>query len=426
VLKFITILFFFITGTYLSLGQTVNEALKKLCSDDFAGRGYVENGSAKAAAYLAAEFSKIGLKPLGNKFFQPFLMSVNTFPGKAEISIDGKKLQAGYDFLFKPYSASLKGTFQIVFISKEQLENDSLFSILANKTNWRKSIPVLDTLTFSEDKIEKRYKFLTRNGFKAPMTVFLTKNKLIWSVSREQANFTSVEALPNTINPQSKQIKVNVQTRFKSAYTLQNVLGFVPGTDYPDSSIVICAHYDHLGKMGKSLVFPGANDNASGTAMLLSLASYYAKNPLPYNLVFMAFAAEEAGLVGSKFYVDKPLFPLSQIKFLINLDLVGTGEKGITVVNGTEFKNEFDLLSRLNQEKSYFPQVLIRGKAANSDHYWFTEAGVPSFFIYQMGDYPHYHDPGDQSEILPLYAFDAMQNLLKDFFTELSKPNPDK
>ncbi len=425
-LKFITILFFFITGTYLSLGQTVNEALKKLCSDDFAGRGYVENGSAKAANYIASEFKKAGLKPLGDKFFQPFLMSVNTFPGKAEISIDGKKLQAGYDFLFKPYSASLKGSFQIVFISKEHLENDSLFSILANKINWRKSIPVLDTLTFFEDKIETRYKFLTRNGFKAPMTVFLTKNKLIWSVSREQANFASVEALPNTINRQSKQIKVNVQTVFKPSYPLQNVLGFVPGTDYPDSSIVICAHYDHLGKMGKSLVFPGANDNASGTAMLLSLASYYAKNPLPYNLVFMAFAAEEAGLVGSKFYVDKPLFPLSQIKFLINLDLVGTGEKGITVVNGTEFKNEFDLLSRLNQEKSYFPQVLIRGKAANSDHYWFTEAGVPSFFIYQMGDYPHYHDPGDQSEILPLYAFDAMQNLLKDFFTELAKPNPVK
>src|SRR4030095_9120627 len=108
-----------------------------------------------------------------------------------------------------------------------------------------------------------------------------------------------------------------------------NVLGMVPGTLYPDSFIVFTAHYDHLGRMGKKALFPGANDNASGSAMIIDLARYYAQpaNRPKCSLLFIAFAGEEAGLIGSRYYTENPILPLEQIKFLINLDLMGNGEE---------------------------------------------------------------------------------------------------
>ena len=73
--------------------------------------------------------------------------------------------------------------------------------------------------------------------------------------------------------------------------------------------------------------------------MLFELADYYTKNPPDYSIVFMAFAAEEAGLLGSRFYTENPLFPPKNIHFLINLDLIGTGSEGMTVVNGSIFSS---------------------------------------------------------------------------------------
>ncbi|MEO8762057.1 MAG: M28 family peptidase, partial [Bacteroidia bacterium] len=179
--------------------------------------------------------------------------------------------------------------------------------------------------------------------------------------------------------------------------------------------IMFTAHYDHLGMMGSKTYFPGANDNASGVSMLLNLVKYYTKNPPKYKTVFVFFAGEEAGLLGSKYFTENPPFELSKIKFLINLDLLGTGDEGITVVNATVFKSQFELLKKINAEKNYLPLVKPRDKAHNSDHYWFTERGVPSFFIYTMGGIKAYHDVYDVSKTLPLTKYKAVFNLLTDF-----------
>jgi aminopeptidase YwaD len=182
---------------------------------------------------------------------------------------------------------------------------------------------------------------------------------------------------------------------------------------------VFSAHYDHLGGLGKESYFAGANDNASGITLLLELLEHYKANPVPYSIVFMFFGAEEAGLIGSKFYVENPLFALSKIKFLTNLDLVGTGIEGITVVNATIFPKEFALIESLNKAGNYFPQVKKRGKAANSDHYFFTEKGVKSFFIYAMGGIQAYHDVDDRAETLPLSHYEAFFKLLTGFVGQM-------
>ncbi len=171
--------------------------------------------------------------------------------------------------------------------------------------------------------------------------------------------------------------------------------------------------------MGKNTYFPGANDNASGTAMLLYLAKYYTTHKPKYNIVFMSFGAEEAGILGSKYYTEHPLFPLEKIKFLTNLDLAGTGDEGITVVNATLHKKEFKKLGKINLKKDYLEKVKLRGPAANSDHYWFTQKGVPAFFIYTLGGIKAYHDVFDKAETLPLTEFTDYSKLLIEFFGKL-------
>jgi len=109
--------------------------------------------------------------------------------------------------------------------------------------------------------------------------------------------------------------------------------------------------------------------------------------------------------VGSKYYVENPIVPLAQTKFVLNLDLVGTGHKGMTVVNATVFPEYFKKLTDINDTYNYLPQITRRGKAANSDHYFFTEAGVPAFFGYFQGERSSYHDVFDVPETLPLTKY---------------------
>ena len=98
--------------------------------------------------------------------------------------------------------------------------------------------------------------------------------------------------------------------------------------------------------------------------------------------------------------------------------MIGTGSEGMTVVNGSIFKEEFQLLEKLNAEKKYTPSILKRGEAANSDHYFFYKKGVSSFFIYLRGGIQAYHDIFDKEETLPLTGFENLYLLLLDFVAE--------
>ena len=104
---------------------------------------------------------------------------------------------------------------------------------------------------------------------------------------------------------------------------------------------------------------------------------------------------------------------------MLNLDIMGSGEEGITVVNSTLFKKEFNGLLKLNKKLNAVQLVKPRGPAANSDHFYFTEAGVPAFFIYTMGPNKHYHDVFDTSEALSFKIFDSLSLLLEKFVRKL-------
>ena len=169
--------------------------------------------------------------------------------------------------------------------------------------------------------------------------------------------------------------------------------------------------------MGEATYFPGANDNASGIAMLLDLARYFAKpeNKPRYSIGFIAFAGEEAGLVGSKYYTDHPIVPLTNISFLMNMDLMANGQDGMMVVNGKVFPQQYDKLVNINDSTHYLKAIEKRGKAANSDHYWFSEKGVRAFFFYLLGDYPYYHDIYDTPEKPTMAGYDGAFRIIRDF-----------
>lgn len=423
--KIAAVLLLVISGGHALFAQQAaypRKDLDALCAPYMAGRGYVNHGDRKAAQYLEKNFRQAGLLPLaGKKYFQPFTFGVNTFPGKVEVSFDKHPaLVPGADYLVKANSPSVKGTYPLRWISREDIETERSFAALLG-SDWTGMVAGIDTMSFDDKETDKRYQQLLKNAMKARALVVKSKRNLLWTVARTQGDVAVIEVMPAAVPAASGFITLNIRAVYEKAHATQNVLAYIPGTQYPDSFIVYTAHYDHLGMMGSKTMFPGANDNASGTSMLLEMARYYAAHPQPYSIAFMAFAGEEAGLVGSKYYTENPVFPLKNICFLLNLDLVGTGDGGITVVNGSVFPEYFEQLVNINKEKNYLTTVQVRGKAANSDHYWFTENGVKAFFIYQMGDYGHYHDIGDQPGILPCTRFAETMELLKDFATELQQ-----
>ena len=417
-MKLIRQLLFFIFLCNAALAQDIDYArqvINDLCAPEMYGRGYVNNGDEAAAHYLRNQLEKMVVSAFDFNYYQDFKMNVNAFPEAMEVDVDGKQLHPGIDFIVSPDAPSVNGEYDIIYLNKSVIGNPNKMDEF-EKTNKKGKVVVMDSTGFN--KVQKEYFVAAeQNSFEATVIIKLIPEKLTWGVSQEVSSFSTLEILKKSFPENGKKITLNITNKFLSKYGSQNILGFIEGKTKPDSSIVFSAHYDHLGMMGSETIFPGANDNASGTSMLLNLAQYYSKpeNKPDYTIVFIFFGAEEAGLVGSKFYTENPVFPLEEIKFLINIDLAGTGEEGITVVNGSVFEKEFNTLKDVNDEKKYLMQVKVRGKAANSDHYYFSEKGVPAFFIYTMGGIKAYHDVYDKSETLPLTEFQDLFRLLTDF-----------
>ena len=104
---------------------------------------------------------------------------------------------------------------------------------------------------------------------------------------------------------------------------------------------------------------------------------------------------------------------------LVNLDLMGSAADGIAVVNGTLYPEEMEKLGKLNRTQGLVDRIKLRGKAANSDHYWFSEAGVPAIFIYTMGNAKAYHDVHDVPEELDWAKYEEVFTLITSFIKQL-------
>lgn len=389
-----------------------------LTSDNYAGRGYVKNGHLKAADFIAKEFNRFGLERFDSDFKQEYQINVNTFGGNADVFIDKNPLLAGIDFLVHPSCPSVSGEFKLKWLNHKIVGNPKKMGKFM-MSDLSDVFLIIDTEGIQDSAQLAFMNDMVHNPFKAKGILIVQSAKLTWSMSQTQKDYPIIYINKTQIKFKNKKITLDIQAKLKKDEITQNVIGYVKGKEQPDSFLVFSAHYDHLGMLGPDATFYGANDNASGTALLLNLASHYSKpeNQPKYSILFIAFGAEEVGLLGSKHYVNKPYFPLEKIKFLINVDIMGTGDEGITVVNGAVHQKEFDLLSEINEKNGYLDRVKKRGKAANSDHHWFDQKGVKSIFIYTMGGSKAYHDIQDSGSNLTLLKYNQCFQLITDFIT---------
>lgn len=396
--------------------QASKEIIDKLCSAEFKGRGYVDNGVNLAADYLASKFKQYNLKTFRDGYFQNYTFDVNTIPLEIACELDGIPHEAGYSFLVDAGASSIKGDFNLLHYNmNDSLEKISLFKKI--KAGFKKNeAPVLHHFNYRNQSFSDSCAYYRH----FPKLFITTEDKkLTHTISRYVDEHTSLIFLDSVISDKQK-IHIAYKNKFIRSFQSKNIIGYIEGKN-KDSMIGFSAHYDHLGMQGSKAMFPGASDNASGISMLFYIIDYYSKHQPDCNMVFMLFSGEEAGLMGSDYFTEHPFFNLHKIKFLINIDIMGNAEKGIVVVNGETRKQEFDLLSSINDSLKLIPKVRIRSQSKNSDHYHFSEHGVPAIFIYSDGGQGYYHDVYDKSDALLLTNYEETGKLLIEFTNQLSR-----
>ncbi len=388
------------------------KVVKELSSAKYQGRGYAKGGANKAGKYLEKEFRKAGVDEIT---LQPFTININTFCGKAEMWADGKKLRTGVDYSMREYSPGVHGEFPVYHVDTLNFNADGLFEDLAKPENAGCLVCCDFWFTYRHREVFSRLQKAGEcpNGgliytWEAPIKFFKAYGE---KVVDKPIIWVTPEAMEGV-----KRVKVNVDNEFLSNYELFNVIAKVEGARH-DSCYVFTAHYDHLGNMGKKVFYPGANDNASGTAAIVTLAEHYAKNRPQYDMYFVAFSGEDANLRGSTYFVEHPIVPLSQIKYLFNIDMIGDDNPVQYCEVSDAGMSQYPKFEQVNAEQQLFEKLDRGALAANSDHYPFAIRGVPCIFLEnQEGSaFPHYHTPADNFKTVRFESYEPVFKLVTGF-----------
>ena len=190
------------------------------------------------------------------------------------------------------------------------------------------------------------------------------------------------------------QMKWMTQVETGTLFNVASVIrGYAPNND---EAVLLGAHRDHFGQQA-GLLFAGADDNASGTAVLLEVARVLSLAPAPpkRSVLFLSFSGEEQGLLGSRLYVTQPIVPLAKTTVMVNVDHAGTGNGRLTVgVAGFEKATA----QRIGELAGLSDKLDVFGYFPGGDHVPFKEAGVPTLTVVSSGVHPHFHQPSDTAD----------------------------
>jgi hypothetical protein len=503
-----------------------------LASDEFEGRGVTTEGINKAADFIANEFRKVGLKPGGKNgsYFQPFTMPGGTMvtPGKIELTgPQGQviELKPGVQFNTLGMSHAGEVTAPLVFAGygittgkDEKVSYDDykdidvagkIVVVLRDTPNaGNRHIPFAGpqrqmhasftqkmknalahkaaAIVFVSDRdTAQKGDELLRYGFTASAP---SPSKLpAFHMRRSVLDMLLQSSLDQRLSDIERDIDRDGKPRSASlagwsghlladvkrdGLALKNVVGVLEGNGpLADETIVIGAHYDHLGYGGvSSLAGPkvqamhrGADDNGSGTTTLLELARRFAatRERTGRRLVFIAFSGEESGLLGSVHYTKNPLFPLDKTVTMVNMDMVGRLRRDAKgpwakalslmtpvpanvfpvlplahaavgvhagdfeprdrlIVYGTGTAKGFDkLIDELN-DKHHFRLNKIATGFGPSDHSSFYSKKIPVYFFF-TGDHPDYHRPGDTADKINVEGMARIADLVQDLVVYLAQ-----
>jgi len=271
---------------------------------------------------------------------------------------------------------------------------------------------------------------------KSALKMFDLNNKKFDKAIREK-----IEIGESPAGMYSTKLKIEASRKTDTVKT-GNVIAVIEGSDKKDEYLTITAHYDHLG-VKKGDVYNGADDNGSGTVALLEIAEAFAKAKAEGNgprrsILFIAFTGEEVGLFGSKYYTDKPVFPMANTVANLNIDMIGRIDKFHTDGNYIHLIGSDRLSQELHQTseniaKIYAPELVLDYKhnAKNdpenlyqrSDHYNFALKKVPVIF-YTSGDHADYHKMTDDVDEIDFASYNKRVQLI--FATAWQLANADE
>ena len=386
--------------------------VRELSSARYQGRGYARDGANKAGKYLQKEYRKAGADEVT---LQPFTIDINTFCGRMELWADGKKLTPGVDFSMREYSPGVQGEFPVYHVDTLHFDADKMFEDLA-RPEYANCL-VCCEFWFAYNHKEAFSRLQTADGCTNAglIQTWTSPIKFYKAYGHRVADKPIIWMTPESVEG-VKSVRVRVDNAFLKGFELFNVIARVDGERH-DSCYVFTAHYDHLGNLGRRVFYAGANDNASGTAALVTLAAYYAGHKPPFDMYFLSVSGEDANLRGSEFYANNPVVPLDRIRYLFNIDMIGDNNPVQYCEVSDEGMAGFELFEKINAEKQYF-QALNRGElAANSDHYPFASRGVPCIFLEnQDGDaFPFYHTVYDDWQHAVFDRYEPVFKLVTDF-----------
>ena len=429
-----------------------------LASDSLKGRKPGTPGANLAAEYIRKKFTVSGLKLLAEKGFQYFeIVSDVNLGEKNSLTFQGFEGVVKKDFIPLAYSSNGEVNQPVVFVGYGfDIDQDSLkwkdYAGVDVKGKWvmiLRADPELDNM---ESKFipytELRSKILTAKdhgaaGVLVVSPVALDKDDKLIQLTSDNNDVTSgipvinikrdvanlllqasgfrIDSLENILNKSKKPRSIEIATVVDGTASIvlkrektENVIGMLEGKDpvLKNEIIVIGAHYDHLGFGGTGsgsrmpdtvAIHNGADDNASGTAMVMELAGKLAsvKKGIKRSIIFVSFSGEEMGLLGSKYFVDHCPVEMKKIKAMFNFDMVGRfdKEKNAISISGTGTSAESDSIIKMYEKGLPFTVTHSPDGYGPSDHASFYAANIPVFY-FSTGAHTDYHTPFDDAEKL--------------------------
>lgn len=457
--------------------------VKFLSSKTLKGRATGSPEMEKAASYIAGQFKSFGLKPIdGKSYYQAFSVTTNARLGPAnlfEYALSGSKRSFGAGENFTPFNFSSRGEMsgEVVFAGfgitapeygyddyaglgvkgkivlvlrhePQEFDEKSVFSgkvytehaqFFSKATNAKMHgaigvILINDRANHRGDADEMEKFGATAGPGDAGIPFVQVKAGVAdaWAEASGRKIEDLQAAIDKELKPQSfalpaaLRVHVNADVE-RLVKTVHNVAGYLAGTG--DEYVIVGAHYDHLGlgdqysmapSQAGTTVHPGADDNASGTAGIIELARYFAAQPKSRRgILFLAFAGEELGLLGSSYYANHPAFPIDKAVAMINLDMIGRMREGKVYVGGvgtgSTLRPLVESLLPRHKLKIDFSDSTGYG---SSDHTSFTTKQVPVLFFFS-GLHSDYHKPTDTWEKIDAPGTVTLLHLIADVTDKL-------
>jgi hypothetical protein len=448
--------------------------VKILASAEFDGRLPGSEGYDKTAAFVAERFKQIGLIPAGDEeYFQYLNVEYNKIDSPVVFKvIDGGSAvsyQHGKDFVLRGFTGSGNLNLPVTFcgygISRPDLGyddyekinvKDKIVMVFKQNPNWKINDEAWGQ-EYPREKSTIAYKhgakgilFVSRPNDTKPQPLIGSvmhgegeqlkdfpqlhisieaANTLLdasgISISECQIKIDQEKSPVSFLTRRKAEIKVNAHYE-KSAKTM-NVVGLLEGSDpeLKEEYLIIGAHLDHVGSQA-GLLFPGANDNASGSAAIIELAKAFSLDSqrTKRSILFVLFTAEEQGLFGSKHFVENLKINTNKIIAMLNLDCIGFGDS-IQVGNGKSYPELWNLARRIDKEK-FNLMVEDTWSGGGADLTPFFEKGIPGLYFVSKYSYEHLHLPTDTLETLNADLFEKIAKLVYLTAREIADGNYNK